>query len=270
MPDSTNAEAKAYSLNAHKITNLLKSNVLGDKLYLYDEVTSTFDKANELPLVHGTVICAKRQSGGCGRLGRIWESREGGIYFSLILSVAKLGEIYPIITNACAVGVQRAISHYTPCLIKWPNDIITPEGKKLCGILTKMRTMGNDTTFINVGIGINVNNINFGKELVYATSLSEILGSPTDENKLLCGVLEETEKVLCLDKKNIIDEYSKQCITVNSKVRAIYAASGDEIKGTCVKIEEDGSAIIKTDNGDYISVNSGEVSVRGVYGENYV
>ena len=68
------------------IRNILKTEYIGRDFYLLEKTSSTFDAANEIPIKNGTVICAKKQTNGRGRLGRSWESEEGGIYFSLILT----------------------------------------------------------------------------------------------------------------------------------------------------------------------------------------
>ena len=53
-----------------------------------EETSSTQDVAKELaPLCKedGILIITKKQTAGRGRFERVWESKEGGLYFSLIL-----------------------------------------------------------------------------------------------------------------------------------------------------------------------------------------
>ena len=92
-----------------------------------------------------------------------------------------------------------------------------------------------------------------------------------DENLVLCRVLEEIEKcVLSGNIPEIMKEYKEKCITLGKRVRVLYANRVESITGLCINIEDDGSLTVKTDEGKLINVNSGEVSVRGIYGENYV
>ncbi len=257
-------------LNKETIKNKLKTKLIGKDFHLFDSVTSTFDASDTLPVSNGTVVCAKEQTCGRGRLGRDWVSQIGGIYFSLILSPQKYAENLQIYTAICAIAVQRAISEYVPCFIKWPNDIVSQNGKKLCGILTKSKFCEGKTPYINVGIGINANNSVSSSALPYASSVKECANREIDENALLCDVLFEIEKCIEFgDAKKITDEFSKVCITVGRMVK-ILSPDGESIRGKCISIDADGSAIIEKDDKSLMKVNSGEVSVRGIYGEDYV
>lgn len=258
------------TLNKEKIKKGLQTKIIGKDFYIFDTVTSTFDAADTLPVSNGTVVCAKVQTNGRGRLGREWISQAGGVYFSLILSPEECAENLQIYTAICAVGVQRAISKFVPCFIKWPNDIVSQDGKKLCGILTKSKFCDGKTPYINVGIGINANNLVSSSALPYASSLKEYVKDEIDENALLCDVLLEIEKCTEInDIKKITDEFSKNCITVGRMVK-IVLPDGQSIKGRCVSVDPDGSALIEKDDKSLMKVNSGEVSVRGIYGEDYV
>jgi len=251
------------------IQNNLSTTMLGRDLYVLDEVTSTFDACEKIGVCHGTVVCAKRQTDGTGRLGRSWESNEGGIYFSLILEPSRYGFDIQLYTLICALGVQRAISEHTACMIKWPNDIVSPDGRKLCGILTKIKLFDSKAGFINVGIGINANNKSFSDDLKYAGSLCHFPAREVDENRLLCSVLSEIEKVLCLSPDSLVKEFAEVCVTVGSRVK-IVPAEGEKYAGNAKGISKDGSLMVEKDDGSLVCVNSGEVSVRGIYGENYV
>lgn len=260
------------SLSKDKIKKILKTEYIGKQLYFFEKTTSTFDEADKIEKENGAVICARIQTNGRGRLGRNWESQTGGIYFSVILKPDVNMDKVHIMTSLCAVGVQKAISKYTPCKIKWPNDIVSNNGKKLCGILTKLQYNGhNDECYINVGIGINANTRDFDDELKYASSIKIINGHDIDENKLLCECLYEIEK--SVDVKNIsitMEEYKKNCLTLGSRVRILYVHDEKTDTGKCIDLLSDGSLIVLKDDGEVINVNSGEVSVRGIYGDEYV
>lgn len=259
------------SLSENSIMSMLKTEYIGRDFHLLEKTSSTFDAANEIKLQNGTVICAKKQTNGRGRLGRSWESAEGGIYFSVILIPDISFDKVQIMTALCAVGIRRALSSFLPCKIKWPNDIVSDDGKKICGILTKLQYDGENKAIINVGIGINANTKKFDEELKYASSISLITGKDVNENFVLCKVLEEIER--CCNFDNIhktVSEYRNECVTLGKRVKVLYARGEKSITGLCKEIKGDGSLTIETDDGENITVNSGEVSVRGIYGENYV
>ena len=168
-----------------------------------------------------------------------------------------------------AYAVVDALESYTDGFsIKWPNDIVSLSGKKLCGILTKGYFEENNLPTFNVGIGINANNTDFDSMLKYAGSLKNECGKWIDENETLARVLLEIEALI--DEKNskkLIDEYTKASITLGKTVKLIYPDTGEELAGKAMKIDEDGSLWVDTDKLGVICVNSGEVSVRGIYDE---
>lgn len=259
------------TISISEINSELKTQYIGRDLYFFETTTSTFDESDKLVPKNGMVVCAKNQTNGRGRLGRQWESNIGGIYFSVILNSDFVRNNINIITPLCAVAIKRAISKHTPCKIKWPNDIVSDCGKKLCGILTKVQSNAYGNLFVNVGIGINANTQNFDSELCWASSVKIVSGKEVNENKLFCDCLFEIENCLENEPANsVMSEFKSECLTLGKSVRLVSHRGIDDQIGVCTDIGDDGTLIVQKDNGDIIKVNSGEVSVRGIYGENYV
>jgi len=260
-----------FRLCENKFRQLLTNRHFGKTFFFFESVTSTFDAAKNLALSHGDVVCARVQTGGVGRMGSQWSSDEGGIYFSLILCPSEKYKEFQLLTNACALGVQKALSHYTECKIKWPNDIVSKSGKKLCGILTKGYFKGDGKPLFNVGIGINANTTAFDSTIKFAGSLKTECNEWVDENEVLAQVLSETEQIIENENtEKLIEEYSGVCITLEKPVKIIYPKTGREVAGKALRIDTDGSLVVETETHGTIWVNSGEVSVRGIYDESYV
>ncbi len=238
---------------------------LGSRLVYCDTVTSTFDTLAGLEPSEGLTVLAAHQTNGRGRLGRSWASNEGGIYFSFLLLPPIEAETAPFITLICALGVYRALSRYAKCGIKWPNDIVS-DGKKLCGILTKTNLCESDIESVAVGIGVNANITSFAKELTNATSLKLICKKDIDENKLFAEIINEIDNAYYhMKRSEVLAEYKKACVNLLSEVAVHFKDGRETVRGTCTDILPDGS--INVDLGDKtINVNSGEVSVRGIYG----
>ena len=90
--------------------------------------------------LHGTVITAGQQTGGKGRLGRVWESPSGtGLWFTAIIQPQVPMEQASLYSFAAAVSVAEAIRQAADLQVtlKWPNDVLL-NGKKLCGILLEL------------------------------------------------------------------------------------------------------------------------------------
>ena len=78
------------ALSKEGIIAHLATDTLGRDVHFFESVTSTFDEADKLSVRHGTLICAKRQTNGRGRLGRQWLSQHGGIYFRSLFVRVKM------------------------------------------------------------------------------------------------------------------------------------------------------------------------------------
>ena len=116
-----------------------------------------------------------------------------------------------------------------------------------------------------------INKENFDKSLKYASSIQLITGIEVNENELLCSVLKEIEN--CCEKQNMqktMEEFKEKCLTLGRRVKIIDLKTNSAEFGLCTDIKNDGRLVVKKDTGEIICVNSGEVSVRGIYGEDYV
>ncbi|MBL7782684.1 MAG: biotin--[acetyl-CoA-carboxylase] ligase [Saprospiraceae bacterium] len=181
------------------------------KVYLrFDELPSTNDYAAELLAAghdlytkskpaEGTVIRADRQSAGRGQFGSRWESEAGkNLTFSVILYPTWLevgAQFY--LSMAVALGVHDAlieICQNRPAVrIKWPNDLYLGS-RKTGGILIQNTLTGNGIQSSIVGIGLNINQLQFGADLPNAVSLAAATGREHDPEKVLYLVLECLER----------------------------------------------------------------------------
>ena len=243
-----------------------------DLLQVHERLDSTNTHAKELArqgAPAGTVIIAQTQSAGRGRLGRSFHSpTDTGLYFSLILRPDCKPEQLMHLTCAAAVAACDAVERSCGLRpgIKWINDL-TLEGKKLGGILTEL-SFGGDGRVSSavIGIGINVKKESFPRELQpIACSLADF--APQPELSALAAELmlslEEMSRSLLPDRAGLMDRYRKDCITTGKQVRIIGA---DSIRtGLAEAIQDDGSLQVLFDDGQRKTVNSGEVSVRGLW-----
>ena len=223
---------------------------------------------------HGTVVIADRQTGGRGRLGRSFFSPAGkGIYMSLILRPQYPPHKLMHLTCAAAVAACDAITGVTQLRpgIKWTNDLILND-KKLGGILTELSfSPGNENSYAAIiGIGINCSQEleDFDPSIRHiATSLS-IAGWEDISRARLCAAmvqaLQEMDTSLLEYKADIVSRYRQDCITIGKDVCVI---RGDEVRhGHAVDIDDAGALVVSFSDGHTETVNSGEVSVRGLYG----
>ena len=102
----------------------------------------------------GLWLRADAQDGGRGRLGRIWESPSGNLFASTIVRLRDTDPSPASLAFVTAVAVfdaVRQMAPQVPICVKWPNDILTPDGAKLCGVLLERASDA-----VVVGIGLNL------------------------------------------------------------------------------------------------------------------
>lgn len=239
-----------------------------------DTVDSTNTYAKELArqgATHGTVVLADCQTGGRGRMGRQFSSSKGlGIYCSVILrpdaEPSKLLHLTPMMAEAARRAVMEATG-LSP-QIKWVNDLVI-NGRKLCGILTEMSLNGTKTDYVIVGVGINCNQKkeDFPAELQeMATSLSMELGKEINRETVTESLLKQMEKASAelLTPEMWMDAYRQNCITLGKEVQVI--SGGTVRQGFAEDMDDTGALVIHFADGHREAVDSGEVSVRGLYG----
>ncbi len=245
-----------------------------DTLYWYETLDSTNTRAKELAkdgAPHGTVLVAKTQTGGRGRIGRSFLSPTGGVYLSVILRPACAPDRLMHLTCAAAVAGCKAVEKACGILpdIKWTNDLVCGK-KKLGGILTELVLGGNgNVECAIIGIGINCEKAaDFPPELQNTvTSVSEISGTSCTAAELTARLVEalyEMDTMLFTGKQAIMDDYRQRCITLGKEIKVL---QGDSVNyGTALDLDEDGGLLVRFTDGSEKIVASGEVSVRGMYG----
>jgi BirA family biotin operon repressor/biotin-[acetyl-CoA-carboxylase] ligase len=246
----------------------------GQSLYWYDTTPSTNALAKAMShegAPHGTILLADSQSAGRGRLGRNFCSQAGaGIYMSVILRPNCTPDALMHLTCAVGVAVCDAIAEVTGFHpgIKWINDLVAKD-KKLGGILTELVMDGGIVRCAVVGIGINCSQstADFPPELQnIACSLSAVTGKHIDRAKLAAALICHLEKMSesLQDRQSIMDRYRSNCVTIGKDITVI---RGDLHRpGRALNVHDDGSLLVQFQDGTTELVNSGEVSVRGLFG----
>jgi BirA family transcriptional regulator, biotin operon repressor / biotin---[acetyl-CoA-carboxylase] ligase len=178
------------------------------KLIKLDAIDSTNDFLKALSgkdeLDNFTVVTTENQTKGKGQMGSKWQSESGK---NLIMSVLVKDFLYnneevfdlSIIVSLTVIETLKSLN--IPDLsIKWPNDIMA-YNKKIGGILIE-NTIKSDGRIVSVvGLGLNVNQINF-EELPNASSLAVICEAEFDKDSLLFLIIEKMKQKIELWKTN--------------------------------------------------------------------
>ena len=224
---------------------LLRGTIFNSNLHHFYKISSTNTAAMAAAAdgaAHGSVLLAEEQTAGRGRGANEWQSpRSTGIYCSAVVRPSVPPSDVLVLSLAAGLAVQTAIqqvdSRVQPDL-KWPNDLLI-DGKKVCGILTEMNAEATRVRYIVVGIGINVNQATFPKDLA-ATSLRLVTGSEWSRVELVAALLKSLDREYRL---LIEDPESRRDILRR------FAGKSSWVSGKKVRIDENGSAFEGTTEG---------------------
>ncbi len=250
----------------------LGTKIFGRNIVSLDTVGSTNDLAKHLARSNappGTLVLARIQRGGKGRLNRTWHSPEGGIYMSLILRPRVPPSIVPGLSLVAGHAVAGTIRDHLnlPALIKWPNDVHIGRNK-VSGILCEMGVLNDSQTlFVVLGIGVN-GNTDPGDLPEGATSLKAQLGRPVGASTLAARTLERLElfyeQFVQEGLSNLVRDMNRHLLYLNELVilKRAGAPSQENITGTFLGIDLKGRAVIRT-KGKLERFLAGDLSLRG-------
>ena len=144
--------------------------------------------------IRNWVVSADEQTAGKGMGSNSWESEVGkNLTFSLALDVSFLpAEKQFLLSEAVPLGIIEVLDGLLPAeklSIKWPNDIYY-ENRKLAGILINSTIKANMMDISIIGIGLNVNQMQFQDWPTHPVSLKLITGKDFELRPLLEQIAE--------------------------------------------------------------------------------
>lgn len=238
---------------------LIRGTVFDSELHHFYKIGSTNTAAMTAAAEgapEGSIFLAEEQTAGRGRGANSWQSpRSTGIYCSAVLRPGlPPSDVLPL-SLAAGLAVQAAIQQVDSRMrpdLKWPNDLLI-DGKKVCGILTEMNAEATRVRYIAVGIGINVNQASFPKEL-QATSLRLETGSEWSRVELAGALLKSLDREYRQFTENpgardsIVQRFGQNSSwTLGRKVRI--EESGSAFEGTTEGLDSRGFLKVRTANG---------------------
>lgn len=221
---------------------------------------------------HQTAVYTFHQTNGRGQRSNKWENVKGkGLALSLFLK-----EVPTHILSAMPLVVGLSVSQSLETFqinneIKWCNDIVV-QNKKLSGILCESRWTDKGADLV-LGIGINLMQTkkDFQKQnLPWAISL-QMLENEIDAMLLISRILScwDNNYLLLLEdgfSGEVLTQYKNRCAMLGKEILVLHR-DGTTEQGVAVDIGSDGSLLYQS-KGKISSLQSGEVSVRGLYGYN--
>jgi BirA family transcriptional regulator, biotin operon repressor / biotin---[acetyl-CoA-carboxylase] ligase len=210
---------------------------------------------------HGTAVFTHEQTKGKGQRSKGWvSSKRQNLALSVILTPTLL-RTSPLfsVSRMAAVAVNELVSNHikTDVKIKWPNDIYWRD-RKAAGILIENIWQGSEWQFAVIGIGLNVNQADFGVLGTKAVSLKQVTGKHFDSLTLakeLCNILEKKYQLLCSDPSAISAEYSANLFKLSEQVKL--RKDGRVFEALFTGVNNEGQMVVQ--NGMEQTFNVGEV-----------
>lgn len=242
---------------------------IGHRVEHHAAIGSTNDRARELlraPDGEGVAVVADLQTAGRGRRGRTWLSRAG---VNLMVSVALRPALAP--GDAWQLAAGAALAAWSACsaavpshglAIKWPNDVVTSDGRKVGGLLLETSLDGDRLTEAVIGVGLNVNwrRAQMPPELAErAISLADLSGAEVDRVELLGVFLAALDSEVAAFESGIspLERYRRLSWLDG---RSVAVDLGDRrVEGTVRGVDADGSLRLLTPTGA-VDVSYGEVA----------
>jgi BirA family biotin operon repressor/biotin-[acetyl-CoA-carboxylase] ligase len=211
----------------------------------------------------GTVLVAEHQGAGRGRLDRTWTSPpRAGITLSFLVRPdvpASRRSWLPLLTGVALAESVGAVTGVRTSL-KWPNDLLALDGRKLAGILGE-----SSGGAVVVGVGLNVSTR--ADELPpTATSLAQVTGAPVDRGPVLLAFLRAFERryLPWADAlgdpvaSGLAQDYVNWCATVGTEV-GVTLPDGSTLTGVAEAVDWDGRLVVRTDAGS-VPLAAGDVT----------
>lgn len=243
--------------------------MIGNKITRFSSLDSTNNYVAKQLLAGqyspGEVILAHFQTNGRGRRGRFWQSEPGeNLTFSFAVDTDFLPDHQNfVLSKAISVALFSFLSKHLQAdiSIKWPNDMLV-SGQKIAGMLIENKHI-NEHKISIVGIGININQIHFPKDLK-ATSIALELNQKISPNGLIDQVLNEINTTLEMvqdDNFDSIDErYIHHLYGFDRWIE--FEENAGRFFGQIRAVDDAGVLVVRSKQGRAVSYHSNEVRIR--------
>lgn len=239
----------------------------GWQVRVLEETSSTSDVVRDLGLAGATgrtVVFAEHQTAGRGRRQNRWHAPKGkDLMFSVLLRPQEPPALWPRITTLAALAICKAIERELPLtpVIKWPNDVYLGD-RKISGLLAESLA-GAGGMFIVLGIGMNVNTVDFPEDIQSsATSLLRECRARLgviDREPLAAAVLNalaDELRRIDTDFVNAMEEVRARSWLIGKTIRA--TAEGREVFGRAADLNHEGHLVIVFPDGSSRALSSAD------------
>jgi len=232
-------------------------------VHCYEQLTSTMDEARrlvaELSLNNPALVLARWQSSGRGRQGRTWQSAEGALFATFVFGTTRSAvELSPfsLVTGCVLAEIFRSLSCEVG--LKWPNDILAEDGRKLCGVLLELIPC-EEINFILLGIGVNL--IATPAAVAGSISLRELCGRNYEPVELAAPLALRLHQEWLSYLESGFRPYRQRWLALAQYVgeEVVYDCGGEVLRGKVMGINDLGSLLLLDGEGNVREVIAGHM-----------
>lgn len=198
------------------------------------------------------VAFTDEQTAGRGRRDRRWDMVSGGgLLVSFFVPWSPADDAHAVPTALAVAAIEAISQHGREVALKWPNDIVTLDDRKVGGMLSEAVTVDGQFIGVVAGLGCNVSwpDRDARLHLPDAANLDELGAGPVDRSSLARALIrsfdEELDGVRASGVQHLHDRYRERCTTIGTTVR-VEQAHGTVI-GEATDLSPDGALIIVVD-----------------------
>jgi BirA family biotin operon repressor/biotin-[acetyl-CoA-carboxylase] ligase len=238
---------------------------------------STNTRARELAEAgapSGTVVTAREQTAGRGRVGRVWTAPEGKalLYSAILRPLDQRHLLLPLSVPLAVCAAAEALRPGIECLVKWPNDIWL-DGRKLSGILIEARPQ-DSWAVIGIGLNLYIAPDEFPADLRQpAVSLfATTLGTRGESRRSLPAVAPTGLPPTPSTTAKVLSRHLDHWVWAGDEAILAEWRNRDGLRGREVSwedgsgvaggIDDRGNLIVVVPGGDRVSLGAGEVQLR--------
>jgi BirA family transcriptional regulator, biotin operon repressor / biotin---[acetyl-CoA-carboxylase] ligase len=207
----------------------------------------------------GLWLRADAQDGGRGRLGRSWESPKGNLFASVIVRLRDSDPSPAGLAFVTAVAAYDAVRHMAPQVdirLKWPNDILTHDGSKLCGILLERAA---DAVVVGIGLNLVWHPQNLDRKV---SDLLTLGGTPPDAQTALEILADAFARYLNIWRLSglgaIVRHWEAQAHPPGTALSA-KLPDGEEVDGLYAGLDDDGALQLRLADGSIRAIHAADV-----------
>ena len=236
----------------------------------FDEIDSTNEEARRRAIAGDmgpAWLVARSQSAGRGRLGRQWDSPEGNLFATGLLSYpgsAAQAALASFAAGLAVIDAAKMAGAETAALrLKWPNDVLA-DGAKMAGILIETGSAGG-TLWMAAGFGVNVKTAPAVPGRATAC-LTDLPGAGGVTAERLLGALDiafraRLSRLAAEGFQPVRADWLAKAAYLGERVSVPQGA--DRVEGVMKDLDEDGALVVELADGSLTHVRAGEISILG-------